>query len=158
MIPSQVVLPLDDWVTLLVDDPSLETTEWRAVVENNPTKDSGRELVWEVEAVDPGIVLAFDAPIATDLEAEDSLELDATVATDLESEVNLSLIFVYVLTAASPVIIVIVDVCSRLDFFAAMDTIDDNSYAPTPPPSTYLIAPLASIDQKWPTTHRPTLS
>ena len=55
-----------------------------------PTKDSGRALVQEVEAVDSGIALAFDAHLATNLEAEDSLALDALIATDREAEVNLS--------------------------------------------------------------------
>ena len=33
-----------------------------------PTKDSGQALVREVEAVDPGIALALDANVATNLE------------------------------------------------------------------------------------------
>ena len=70
MIPSQVVLPLDDLVPLLVDDLALETTELWAVVDALPTKDSGRALVRELEAVDTGIALALDDPVATDLEAE----------------------------------------------------------------------------------------
>ena len=97
-----------------------------------PTKDSGRALVREVEAVEPGIALALDDPIATNLEAEDSLALDATVATNLEVEVNIYLIFVSVLTVASPVVVVVlVNICARSDFFA----INDNSYTPTPPPT-----------------------
>ena len=94
-------------------------------------KYSGRALVREVEAVDPGIALALYAPVATNIEAEGSLALDDTVATELESEVNFSLIFVSIWTDASSVIVVVVvNVCARSDFFA----IDKNSYAPTPPP------------------------
>ena len=51
-----------------------------------PTKDSGRALVREVEAVEPGIALALDDPIATNLEAEDSLALNAPIATNLQAE------------------------------------------------------------------------
>ena len=53
---------------------------------NIPTKDSVQALVREVEAVDPGIALEITAPVATELEAEDSLALDAPVATDLAAE------------------------------------------------------------------------
>ena len=44
---------------------------------------------------------------------------------------NLSLIFVYVLTAASSVVVV-VDVYDQSEFFATTEDIDDNSYALTP--------------------------
>ena len=86
MIPSQVILLLDDCVPLLVYDPALETTELWAVVDAHPTKDSRQVLVWEVEAVDPGIALTLDAPVATDIEEKDSLALDAPVDTDVEAE------------------------------------------------------------------------
>ena len=71
MMPSQVFLLLDHWVPHLIDDPALETTELWSLVEDPPTKDSGQTLVREVEAVDTGIALALDAPVATDLEEED---------------------------------------------------------------------------------------
>ena len=51
-----------------------------------PTNDSVLSLVQEVESVDPVIALALDAPVDTNLEAEDSLALDSPVATDLEAE------------------------------------------------------------------------
>ena len=86
MMPSQVFLPSDDFVPLLVDDPDLKTTELWSVVDTLPTKDSGLALVREVEAVDTGIMFALDAPLDTELESEDSLTLDATVATNLEAE------------------------------------------------------------------------
>ena len=84
MTPSQVVLPLNNWVPLLVDDQVLEMTELWALVNTILTKYSWWALVPEVEAVDPVIALALDTPVATELEAEYSLELDAHVATELE--------------------------------------------------------------------------
>ena len=51
-----------------------------------PTKDSGKSILREVEAVDPGIALTLDAPVATDIEEKDSLALDAPVDTDVEAE------------------------------------------------------------------------
>ena len=98
-----------------------------------PTKDSGRALVRELEAVDTGIVLALDAPVATDLEAEDSLELDAPVATNIEVEVNLSSIFVSVSTAVLSVVVVVVNVPALSEFFAATDAIYNNLYATNTP-------------------------
>ena len=83
---SQVFLSLDDWVPILVDDTALETMELRALVYALPTKDSRQAIFIEVEAVDPVIALALDAPVDTDLEAEYSLALDDPVATDLEAE------------------------------------------------------------------------
>ena len=61
------------------------------------------------------------------------LALDAPVSTYLQSEVNITLIFVSVSTAASPVVVVVDDICAQLELFAATEAIDNNAYTPTPP-------------------------